>query len=336
MSLGAFAEHHGFYWIPAESDVKDFLDGSTSNSSSNKKILNPWFTTELILPTLDENGKIRENSNVYPSSNSSNSMFDPYSQILADGTYADDVTGQVMDYNFNNGYLEVTVPEAGSLTHPLSSPATFSGANGIALFHLRLGGSGYRINDSSNSLSYDGTRAYLKDCTGVYVGVKAPAGSQVFAYFTTTSMGASRWKNGATYSDTNTEQTVGRTAVFDCGTVPSDDYVELTSGAATGSLAAIDYSGSGFTEGMCVKSVDIAVYGLKAGDKVGLIGVQTLHPGWTPVPYTISGISDITVDDTDAPVEYFNLQGVKVAADNLSSGLYISRKGTKVAKVLVK
>lgn len=45
------------------------------------------------------------------------------------------------------------------------------------------------------------------------------------------------------------------------------------------------------------------------------------------------GISDITVDE-NAPVEYYNLQGVRVA--NPENGLYIRRQGNKAVKVLVK
>lgn len=46
-----------------------------------------------------------------------------------------------------------------------------------------------------------------------------------------------------------------------------------------------------------------------------------------------SGITDIIADD-NAPVEYFNLQGIRV--DNPTSGLYIRRQGNRVEKILVK
>lgn len=49
-----------------------------------------------------------------------------------------------------------------------------------------------------------------------------------------------------------------------------------------------------------------------------------------------SGITDVTVDSENAPVEYFNLQGVKMEGDNLAPGLYIRRQGAKAQKVLVK
>lgn len=46
-----------------------------------------------------------------------------------------------------------------------------------------------------------------------------------------------------------------------------------------------------------------------------------------------SGILDIEAD-SNAPVEYFNLQGIRV--DNPTPGLYIRRQGTKTEKVIVK
>ena len=46
-----------------------------------------------------------------------------------------------------------------------------------------------------------------------------------------------------------------------------------------------------------------------------------------------AGVEDIVVSE-NAPVEYFNLQGVRV--DNPTKGLYITRQGNKVAKVVVK
>lgn len=48
-----------------------------------------------------------------------------------------------------------------------------------------------------------------------------------------------------------------------------------------------------------------------------------------------AAISDIVVDSNEA-VEYYNLQGVKVSADELPAGLYIAKQGAKTSKVLVK
>ena len=47
-----------------------------------------------------------------------------------------------------------------------------------------------------------------------------------------------------------------------------------------------------------------------------------------------TGINDIDVDNANAPVEYFNLQGIRV--ENPANGLYIRRQGNKVEKIYVK
>ena len=46
-----------------------------------------------------------------------------------------------------------------------------------------------------------------------------------------------------------------------------------------------------------------------------------------------TGVDDVTVNDENAPVEYYNLQGVRV--ENPAPGqLYIKRQGSKATKVL--
>ena len=47
-----------------------------------------------------------------------------------------------------------------------------------------------------------------------------------------------------------------------------------------------------------------------------------------------AGVNDVFDDDDNAPVEFFNMQGVKVSGDQ--PGLYIRRQGSKSTKVLVK
>ncbi len=65
-------------------------------------------------------------------------------------------------------------------------------------------------------------------------------------------------------------------------------------------------------------------------------GCYADEQGSLPALYELAGssaITDITVDE-NAPVEYFNLQGIRV--ENPENGLYIRRQGNKVTKVLVK
>lgn len=47
-----------------------------------------------------------------------------------------------------------------------------------------------------------------------------------------------------------------------------------------------------------------------------------------------SGISNAVVEDLNAPVEYFDLNGIRVNADNLNKGIYIKRQGNKVTKII--
>lgn len=49
-----------------------------------------------------------------------------------------------------------------------------------------------------------------------------------------------------------------------------------------------------------------------------------------------SAIDAIVFDPNDGPVEYFNLQGVKIETSKLNPGFYIARQGEKVVKILVK
>ena len=49
---------------------------------------------------------------------------------------------------------------------------------------------------------------------------------------------------------------------------------------------------------------------------------------------TPTGIENVAADNANAPIEYFNLQGIRI--DNPGAGLYIRRQGNATAKVIVK
>ncbi len=51
---------------------------------------------------------------------------------------------------------------------------------------------------------------------------------------------------------------------------------------------------------------------------------------------SVSAIENITANDSGAPAEFFNLNGVRVNGEALTPGLYIKRQGGKATKVLVK
>ena len=83
---------------------------------------------------------------------------------------------------------------------------------------------------------------------------------------------------------------------------------------------------------------DVTLNGTISGNNV----VMNIDVMWSGIPIkvtftsTTSGITDITVDNSNAPVEFYNLQGVRVNAENLTPGIYVRRQGSQVSKVLVK
>ena len=59
--------------------------------------------------------------------------------------------------------------------------------------------------------------------------------------------------------------------------------------------------------------------------------VSIWHLTWTNYS---TGVDNVVVEGADAPVEYFNLQGVRVAAPE--AGIFIRRQGSKVEKVVIR
>jgi hypothetical protein len=81
----------------------------------------------------------------------------------------------------------------------------------------------------------------------------------------------------------------------------------------------------GFKQGATDKSTSMYTW-LDEGPMSGIINLSKVN---------FAGVTDVTVDNNNnAPVEYFNLQGVRV--NNPSNGLYIRRQGTQTSKVLLK
>lgn len=76
-----------------------------------------------------------------------------------------------------------------------------------------------------------------------------------------------------------------------------------------------------------------AVKGYRANSQFAPIEVE--FNGKTDTPEVPTGISDVVVDDEYAPVEYFNMQGMRVARPEAGSTV-IRRQGTKVEKIIIR
>lgn len=96
-------------------------------------------------------------------------------------------------------------------------------------------------------------------------------------------------------------------------------------------------------------NIELYIGGIMKGSYMNLPKVVTGSTDWTSaaklygmysaVKYNFpaelkAGVEGIEIDNNDAPVEYFNLQGIKV--ENPAAGLYIKRQGDKVEKVVIR
>ena len=330
--------HHGYYTTPEMADITAF----NNNDGDAAKTLNCWATPKLTMP-MEKADKTVESSNIYKG-NSSDMIVRPttmncdkkYYEILTGTSVSPNVTAD----NFKNGYLEITVPD--KMDYPRTDANTpvwkpLPAQDNVMNFHICLA-TGSRINVSGNASSATGEDAELYDCTGVYVGIKAPAGCTVKAFFSCSSCSEANYKKDTSGMDWNKNfyGTVSTTA-FDFADVCDGTYKEMTSGAPYNCLLGIKYSSTSYPHGFPVKYLDIAVYGVKPGDVIGFGGIQTLHDGWTPKAFVEgAGVNDINIDNSNAPVEIYNLNGIRVDNDNLAPGVYVKRQGSKTSKFIVK
>lgn len=122
--------------------------------------------------------------------------------------------------------------------------------------------------------------------------------------------------------------------------VISTNYFYLIDGQKTddslwGKLenGVITFPPTTFTENGALK--DSAILSGQVGDRYGTFYGSNIHSAFR-LDLNTAGISDVTIDlDENAPVEYFNLQGVRVAAP-AAGELVIKRQGEKVEKVIIR
>lgn len=113
-------------------------------------------------------------------------------------------------------------------------------------------------------------------------------------------------------------------------------YVKTTDGQVITAVPADPATGKLRSSNVCAASTACKVVLNIPMSKVAEWGVQSIDGAKAASAFAVgalSGIETIGADNT-AAVEYFNLQGVKVA--NPGSGLYIRRQGSKVEKVFVR
>lgn len=226
----------------------------------------------------------------------------------------------------NNGLSYVTIPQQYYYNGELVDAPDTGGDIRIRFF-MESNDKG-RINDSEI--------CHTDDITGVYLTVDAPSTVTIQNNFvqanTTTKFDGTKMDSGIT----DQLGAVQRTASFNLpstnGNGPQDiSYI----GKATNCWNLFTYKRTSDAYAFPISCVDIVFYGVKPGERIGWTNYQTLHEGYTPKKYNAtSGIETEMADDSAAPAEYYNLQGVKVSTP--SGGIFIERRGSVSRKVVFK
>ncbi|MBO4942135.1 MAG: hypothetical protein J6C95_01755 [Muribaculaceae bacterium] len=119
---------------------------------------------------------------------------------------------------------------------------------------------------------------------------------------------------------------------FDAATIGADDAkTEFTGTIGESSIKFLNkFKTASVEKGTYNVTCAVSYYVKGATEATDATGLQVFPIAYEAVS---TGIDNIEAAD-NAPVEYFNLQGVRVA--NPENGLYIRRQGNKVTKVIVK
>ena len=194
---------------------------------------------------------------------------------------------------------------------------------------------------AANKASFDFTKTGLYDKDGNLIGMPASGkgldlptvtltNNHVFISFAQTgSEQKPRIYNSASSSSSGTTLRLydGNTM-----TITATGGLKIESIEFTGStLNAISTETGSYTNGVWTPSA------ARASNVESVVFKSSGKPTIKTINVVTSGVYDSVDDiviDENAPVEYYNLQGVRV--DNPENGIYIRRQGSKVSKVLVK
>lgn len=108
----------------------------------------------------------------------------------------------------------------------------------------------------------------------------------------------------------------------------SVEGMELLSGAI---IADVEVKGTEIGGNLVA---DIPVNWLMDGTKDSAFPIDVKFNGYGEA--SLTSINSIEADNANAPVEYYNLQGMRVNASNLGNGIYIRRQGNETSKVIIR
>ncbi len=156
---------------------------------------------------------------------------------------------------------------------------------------------------------------------------EALGGSNYGTAFAQFSVGNKKYIAAITYKTGNLQD--GQIAIID-----------VTNGVAKATAPIKRLPENGFGSNVNNQYMSTVVVGVE-GSRKGIINIYANVFGQGLGYFKYAGeiadaISDITVDGDNADAEYFNLQGIRVDADNLTPGIYVRRQGNKATKIVIK
>lgn len=166
-------------------------------------------------------------------------------------------------------------------------------------------------------------------------------GSRTGSFLANTAMApVANYNNGGTFFPLG-EKYIMVYAYNDASSYPANNFNvvattdELTFSAMSQLWAVPQYGLGNVDSGTCQASADYVTV------EEGKVRFYVYVPGngisaYQIIDKTVSGIENVNGSIPLAPVDYYNLQGVRIEGDNLTPGLYIRRQGDKATKILVK
>lgn len=223
----------------------------------------------------------------------------------------------------HNGTLQVLpvadLGDGGSTPTPSDDPnvayfvaPTFEGKTGCALTN----------KNGSPTLSSDEAKEETNGLNGVLFtekGVSLQFAHGSSEYYTSSFGNQTRWYMGETATLTPADG-VTITKVF-------VQTVNYSKGAFTTETGTVTGTGVGAENPITWTGSTTSALVMTAAKQVRFSYIEVTTTGF-------SGVEDVTVSDENAPVEYYNLQGIRV--NNPEGGVFIRRQGNTVTKVLVK
>jgi secreted protein with Ig-like and vWFA domain len=283
---------------------------------------------EVILETSDHGGvEVGRSMNVSGDMNNGKIFF-------AYGTTSTNVT--VVYYNVTNGVVDST-PVVITIDgvqggNSSNQSVTYDESDGT-----------FWINNKDNRPTHFNASGTIIDAVssttagkqyGMGISLFTFGGHKYLAYGTTLGSDASSaWGNGAMNL-----LSLGSTAA----SAPAQAQADVEKAVATASYTLVGtYPSAGLgdskTWGGSVGNSSVAT---DISDDGKTLSLYTMFPAQGVAMYSfeapVTGVEEVTDDDSSRPVEWYTLQGVRVNGDNLAPGIYITRQGKTVKKVLIK